>query len=64
MKIEISKTLNISQLYDDIIEGDFESYSACDDVGLHYSDLTPKLMGAIFVALAEEATKRQNKGRA
>lgn len=68
MKIEISKTLDISQLYDDIVAyGDFEGYSACDDINLSRSDLTPTLMAKIFSALADEATKRsminKSKGR-
>ncbi len=68
MKIEISKTLNISQLYDDIVAyGDFEGYSACDDINLSRSDLTPALMAKIFSALADEAIVRdavmKNKGR-
>ena len=68
MKIEISKTLDISKLYDDIVDGDFESYSACEDIHLCYSDLTPKLMAKIFSALADEAITRnlltESKGRA
>ncbi len=67
MKIKITKTLDTAQLYDDIVEGDFESYSACEAVGLHYSDLTPELMAMIFSALADEAVKRnlmkENEGR-
>ena len=63
MKIEISKNLSIPQLYDDIVNGDFEGYSACYDINLSDSDLTPKLMAKIFSALADEATNRQNKER-
>lgn len=58
MKIEITKTLDISKLYKDIVDGDFESYSACEEINLSYCDLTPKLMAKIFSALAEEAIVR------
>ena len=58
MKIEITKTLDISKLYNDIVDGDFENYSACEDINLCYSDLTPKLMAKIFSALADEAIER------
>jgi hypothetical protein len=61
--IEIIKTLNISDLYDEIVDGDFEHYSSCEEVSLSYSDLTPKLMNRIFSALAEEANKRQDRER-
>lgn len=61
MKIELSKDLDISQLYDDIVDGDFECYCACEEINLGASDLTPKLMAKIFYALADEASKRNLK---
>lgn len=63
IEIEITKTLDISSLYDEIVEEDFESYPSCEEASLSYSDMTPKLMNKIFSALAEEAMKRQNKER-
>ncbi len=58
MKITLSKNLDIQQLYEDIVEGDFDGYYACDEINLSKSDLTPNLMAQIFSALADEANKR------
>ena len=64
MKVTLSKNLDIPQLYDDLVEGDFDGYYACDEINLSKYDLTPKLMAKIFAALADEANKRISESEA
>jgi len=58
MIITVKKDLDTAQLYNDIID-DFCEYTACEEIALCPSDITPELLKKIFAALAEEAANRE-----
>lgn len=60
MKITIERELDVERLFDDMID-DFTCYTACEDAGLHWDDVTADVLADIFSKLAEVAAKRAAK---
>lgn len=58
MRIAMVHELDIRELYDEIVSGDFQNYEACLEAGLQKDGMRPRLMKKIFSALAEEAGRR------
>ena len=57
MEITVKRELDISELYDNLLDW-LENCYAVESVGLEREDFTPEILGQVFAALAGEANDR------